>query len=116
MKGSFDNEKFYAALDACRLGRRLTWKQVAQESGVNASTLTRMAQGKRPDVDGLAALLAWGGLQADSFMDPSPETTSDPLTQMTLIVRGDRRLTSANKTMIEGVLRAVYGSVQRDSD
>jgi transcriptional regulator with XRE-family HTH domain len=113
VKGSFDNEKFYAALDARRLGRGQTWKQVAHESGVSASTLTRMAQGKRPDVDGLAALLTWGELQADSFMDTPAETTPDPLTQMTLIVRGDQTLTPANKTMIEGVLRAVYGSVQR---
>lgn len=112
MKGSFDNEKFYAALDACRAGRGLTWKQVAQESGVSASTLTRMAQGKRPDVDGLAALLAWGELQADSFMETPSEPNVDPLTQMTLLVRGDGRLSSENKTMIEGVLRAVYGSVR----
>ena len=68
MKGSFDNEKFYAALDASRVARGLTWKQVATESGVSASTLTRMAQGKRPDVDGLAALLGWSGLRADSFL------------------------------------------------
>ena len=112
MKGSFDNEKFYAALDAQRRGRGLTWKQVAEQSGVSASTLTRMAQGKRPDVDGLAALLSWGGLQADSFMDAVTATPADPLTQMTILVRGDQRLSSENKTMIEGVLRAVYGSVR----
>lgn len=112
MKGSFDNEKFYAALDAQRVARGLTWKQVADQSGVSASTLTRMAQGKRPDVDGLAALLTWGGLQADSFMETAPRSEPDPLTQMTLLVRGDRRLTPENKTMLEGVLRAVYGSAR----
>lgn len=112
MKAAFDNEKFYAALDAQRSARRLTWKQVAAESGVSASTLTRMAQGKRPDVDGLAALLSWGGLNADSFMDPSPTAAVDPLTQMTILVHGDQRLSAESKTMIEGVLRAVYGSVR----
>lgn len=112
MKATFDNEKFYAALDAQRRTRGLTWKQVAAESGVSASTLTRMAQGKRPDVDGLAALLAWGGLNADSFMESDPTASIDPLTQMTLLVHGDQRLSAENKTMIEGVLRAVYGSVR----
>jgi transcriptional regulator with XRE-family HTH domain len=112
LKGSFDNEKFYAALDAQRTARGLSWKQVADQSGVSASTLTRMAQGKRPDVDGLAALLAWGGLQADSFMDAAEGAEADPLTRMTILVRGDHRLTSENKTMLEGVLRAVYGSVK----
>ena len=111
MKGSFDNEKFYAALDSERTSRGLTWKQVAEESGVSASTLTRMAQGKRPDVDGLTALLAWGRLQADSFM-VSSENPADPLTQMTILLRGDVRLTNENRTMLEGVLNAVYGSIR----
>ena len=113
MKGSFDNEKFYAALDAARAARGVTWKQVAVESGVSASTLTRMAQGKRPDVDGLAALLAWSGLDAESFLERSEADEADPLVRLTLLVHGDRRLTPENKSMIEGVLRAVYGSVRK---
>ncbi len=43
-KGQFDAEAFYAALDSQRQSRRMTWKQVAEESGISASTLTRMAQ------------------------------------------------------------------------
>ena len=54
-KGRFDADGFYAALDAERRSRRYTWKRVADESRVSASTLTRMAQGRRPDVDSLAA-------------------------------------------------------------
>lgn len=111
MKGSFDNEKFYAALDRERESRRLTWKQVSEQSGVSASTLTRIAQGKRPDVDGLAALLAWGGLQADSFMEMTA-TTPDPLTQITMLLRDDKRLTKENRNMLESLLGAVYGSIR----
>ena len=59
--GHFDATGFYGAIDSVRQGRELNWKQVAAQSGVSASTLTRMAQGKRPDVDGLAALAAWYG-------------------------------------------------------
>ena len=44
-RGRFDAEAFYAALYAEKLARRLTWKTIANESGVSASTLTRMAQG-----------------------------------------------------------------------
>lgn len=111
MRGSFDNEKFYAALDSERSARGLTWKQVADQSGVSASTLTRMAQGKRPDVDGLAALLSWGGLQVDSFTDGGGHPV-DPLTQITVLLRSDSRLTNEHKSMLEGVLGAVYGSVR----
>jgi predicted transcriptional regulator len=56
-KVEFDAESFYAALDSQRQSQRLTWKEVAAKSEVSASTLTRMAQGKRPDVDSLTALL-----------------------------------------------------------
>ena len=66
--GWFDGDALYGALDAVRQARTLTWKQVAVESGVSASTLTRMAQGRRPDLDSLAALSAWSGLQADDFV------------------------------------------------
>ena len=62
-KGIFDAEGFFDALDEVRDSKGLTWKEVADESEVSASTLTRMAQGKRPDVDSLAALLKWSGLQ-----------------------------------------------------
>ena len=53
-KGWFDSDAFYSALDAARRAQNLNWKEVAAQSGVSASTLTRMAQGKRPDVDGFA--------------------------------------------------------------
>ena len=66
--GWFDAGAFYEALDGARMARTMTWKQVAGETGVSASTLTRMAQGKRPDVDGLAALVAWSGLDADDYL------------------------------------------------
>ena len=66
--GWFDGDALYGALDAVRQARNLTWKQVAAESGVSASTLTRMAQGRRPDLDSLASLSAWSGLQTDDFV------------------------------------------------
>ena len=76
-KGWFDAAAFYEAIDATRQARHLNWKQVAASSGVSASTLTRMAQGKRPDVDGLAALAAWSGLNADDFIR-TEEARSEP--------------------------------------
>ena len=51
MSENFDVGAFHAALDSQRLAMGLNWKDVAAEAGVSASTLTRMAQGKRPDVD-----------------------------------------------------------------
>ena len=107
MKDTFDHGAFSAALIATRLSRQMNWKQVAAESGVSASTLTRMSQGKRPDVDGLAALVKWSGLSADLFID-HPGSSPEPLAQMTALLRADKKLNEASKRALEGVLLAAY--------
>jgi transcriptional regulator with XRE-family HTH domain len=108
-KGWFDAGAFYDALDAQRLSQKLNWKQVAAASGVSASTLTRMAQGKRPDVDGLAALAAWSGLNADDFIrsdDDRPEPA--PLAKITTYLRSDRNLTPEAATALDQLIKATY--------
>lgn len=113
MKGQFDSEAFYEALNSHRIAKRLTWKDVAEETGISASTLTRMAQGKRPDVDGLAALVRWSGLQLDDFIDRPGDAKTEPLAQITAILRGDSRLSAAGKKTLEGVLRATYEGLRK---
>ena len=105
VKGNFDGEAFYEALNSQRLARRLTWKDVADQSGISASTLTRMAQGKRPDVDELAALLKWSSLKAEDFIEKPDGGTAEPLARMTAIIRTDARLSATNKRTLEGVLQ-----------
>ena len=78
-KRRFDAEAFYSAIDAERRSRRQTWKLVAEEARVSASTLTRMAQGRRPDVDSMAALIAWSGLSADMFVKDAKATPGPQL-------------------------------------
>lgn len=93
-RGKFDGEGFYRALDAVRIAKKLTWKQVANESGVAASTLTRMAQGKRPDVDGLAALADWSGLNPGEYinMDPGSALHSGQTETLALVSTHLRKL------------------------
>jgi transcriptional regulator with XRE-family HTH domain len=107
--GSFDASAFYEALDSQRQGRRLTWKQVAAQSGVSASTLTRMAQGKRPDVDGLAALASWSGLTVDDFVR-SDDARPDPesLAKITTYLRSDRNLSTEAATALDEMIKAAY--------
>jgi transcriptional regulator with XRE-family HTH domain len=70
----FDFEKFYQAVNAKREARSASWRQVAREIGIGKSTLARMAQNKRPDADGLAALSFWAQLNPADFvvLEPSP--------------------------------------------
>lgn len=115
-KGWFDAEGFYAALDAARLARGLNWKQVAAGSGVSASTLTRMAQGKRPDVDGLAALCAWSGLDADDFVrihDEQEPTAPEPLAVISTYLRSDRNLSPESAAALEEVIKVTYERLRK---
>lgn len=111
MTENFDTEAFRAALDSQRLAMRMTWKQVAEEAGVSASTLTRMAQGKRPDVDGLAALLRWSGLKAEMFIAAkagSKKKEAEPIAQITAVLRADKSLSRKSAEAIEDILKAAY--------
>lgn len=114
--GWFDAQGFYQALDAVRISRNVTWKTVAQQSGVSASTLTRMAQGSRPDVDGLAALTTWSGLDADDFVrsqKTKPETL-EPLAMISTYLRTDRNLSPEAATALDELIRATYKRLRSD--
>ena len=63
----FDAKALYAALDAERHKRGLSWRGVADEIGVSLSTLTRTKQGGRMEVDGMLAMVRWLGRTAESF-------------------------------------------------
>ena len=107
--GSFDAEAFYAALDATRESRKKNWKQVSEESGVSASTFTRMAQGKRPDVDGLAKMVNWSGLDPNEYLlTPGRKPSAEPLAVISTLLKGDKNLTPESAAALEKVIRAAY--------
>ena len=105
-KTGFDVRGFHAALDAQRVAKGLTWKDVANESGVSASTLTRMSQGRRPDVDGLALLLAWSGLDATQFLPGA--NAPEPLAQIAANLRADRNLSDESAEALESIIKVAY--------
>lgn len=109
-RAEFDSAGFYRALDAVRAARSLNWKLVAEQSGVSASTLTRLAQGRRPDVDSLAALVAWAGLSADHFVAAAePIAPREPLGQIASFLRSDPRLTDEGRDAMMQIIAAAYG-------
>lgn len=112
----FDAEAFYAALDAHRKSKDITWKKVAAETGVAASTLTRMGQGKRPDVDGLAALAGWSGLDANDFFRSKEggNRKAEPIAQISALLRADRNLSGEGATALETMLVAAYETMRKD--
>lgn len=114
----FDAEGFFAALDSERQARRLTWKQVATEAKVAASTLTRMGQGKRPDIDGLAALASWSRIDVQLFYRPADERRrkAEPLTEITALLRADSNLSGDSARALESMLKSAYEHMRKKRD
>jgi len=114
-RSEFKANAFYKALDSARIARNYNWKQVAEESGVAASTLTRISQGKRPDVDSLTSLVRWAGLSADAFVrdDNEMDFSSEPLTQITAVLQADRTLPDEGRDAMIDIITAAYQRLRR---
>jgi transcriptional regulator with XRE-family HTH domain len=63
----------YGALEDEKNTRHISWRQLARECHLSPSTLTRLANGHRPDVDAFAALVGWLGQPAEAFMTASSD-------------------------------------------
>jgi len=113
-QAQFDVTALHAALDAERISRRLNWKDVSAQSGVSASTLTRLSQGRRPDVDSLAALTQWLGLSADRFMGQRKVAfgAASPLTQISSILREDPNLNEDAAAALDELIKATYARLR----
>jgi transcriptional regulator with XRE-family HTH domain len=114
----FDFKAFYRALDATREARAKSWKQVADESSVSASTLARMSQDKRPDASGLAALAAWSGLNPGEFVTYAARTDRpEPLAAISSVLSQDPSLDPPAAAALEDIIRAAYARLaRRDED
>jgi transcriptional regulator with XRE-family HTH domain len=110
----FNGDAFYRALQATVAARSKNWKQVASETGVSASTLTRMSQGRRPDAASLAALSAWAGLNPSDFVEASYKTQRpEPMAQISTLLRSDPNLDSESAEAVEAIVRAAYERLKK---
>lgn len=113
----FDGDAFYRALESTVTARSKTWKQVAAETGISASTLARMAQGRRPDAASLAALSAWAGLNPSDFVHapyklPQPES----MTRISTLLRTDPNLDPQAAEAVEAIVRAAYERLRKTAE
>jgi transcriptional regulator with XRE-family HTH domain len=111
----FDVAALHAALDAERIGRNLAWKDVARQSHVSASTLTRLSQGRRPDVDSLAALTQWLGTSADQFMGGGRARAfgaTSALAQISTIIHDDPNLNPEGAVALDELVKATYARLR----
>lgn len=108
-RAPFDATAFYESLDAERRGRGLNWKEVAELANVSPSTLTRLGQGRRPDVDSFARLVAWGGFDPGQFVVARRSTQAGGfLTNLPTYLRADPNLDERGVEALEVIIRAAY--------
>lgn len=112
----FDGDAFYRALKTTVETRQKTWKQVAAETGVSASTLARMAQGRGPDASSLAALSAWAGINPSDFVNTSfREPTREAIGQISSLLRSDPSLDAKAAETLDAIVRTAYERLKRES-
>jgi transcriptional regulator with XRE-family HTH domain len=112
---SFDDAAFYQALEQRRTAQNMSWRQLGRELGLSPSTFSRLARGRRPDVETFVKLLAWLDLPADSFMHGGapalPGAQQDTLAVIAAALRSDHTIPAAAAGAIEQLLRVAYGQV-----
>jgi len=108
-----DTEALLAALDAQREARGISWRELAREADVSPSSLTRMHQGKNPDVNTFGALLQWLKLPAENFMLPhgarrKHPSAPHPLAVASTLLRGKKHMTPKATKALDDLVRAAY--------
>jgi transcriptional regulator with XRE-family HTH domain len=103
----FDTAALYAALDAQRHARAMSWREVADETSVSVSTLTRTAQGGRMEADGVMFMLQWLGLPAEVFLRGPAGATPELMAQISILLRAQPDL-SPEGAALEEIIRDAY--------
>jgi transcriptional regulator with XRE-family HTH domain len=107
-----DVEALYAALDVKRRAETLSWRDAAAAIGVSASTLTRMAQGASPDVEGFGKMVRWLGVSADEFIAQPKARTQKKQEELLVVVsrhlRASKELDVKSAKALEGIIEAAY--------
>jgi transcriptional regulator with XRE-family HTH domain len=106
-------EALVAALDSKRRAKGLSWRQLAKRTGVGQSTLTRMQQGKRPDVDTFASLLQWLGMPAEDFLiaegsKSKKASEPHPVAMLSAQLRAKKELSPKALQAVEELIQAAY--------
>lgn len=66
--GEIDTGLLYAALDAHRAAKDLTWRDVAGDTEISASTFSRMVHGQQPGLDAYVVMCRWLGMPMETFI------------------------------------------------
>lgn len=110
----------HAALDKAREANGLSWRQLAKELGVSASTISRMANNLKPDVTAFAAMTTWLRLPAEDFYVRGADQTEghepDLVAQLVPLLRARKDLKPQDIEYLEEVIGAAAKRFRAESD
>jgi transcriptional regulator with XRE-family HTH domain len=113
-----DVKALHAALDAARSQKGLSWRRLAKDLGVSASTVSRMANGYRPDVSGFAAMTSWLRMPAEAFYrrdDASSESEEPELVAaLAPLLRARKDLDDRDVAYLEDLIAAAARRFQAE--
>lgn len=106
----------YAALDAARSARGLTWRDVADQAGLSPSTLSRLGKGKSPDANGFVSLVHWLGVPAGKFtVQPQNMQVPELEVQIALVLSAQPNLLPEDRQFLHEVLAASIKRIRQES-
>lgn len=114
-----DVKALHAALDAARGEKGLSWRQLAKDIGVSASTISRMANGLKPDVTAFAAMTTWLRMPAERFyVTAAPERDEEPelLASLVPLLRARRDLAEGEVAYLEEIIGAAARRFRAERD
>jgi transcriptional regulator with XRE-family HTH domain len=121
MGPSFDDATFFEMLERRRQAENLSWRQLGRQLGLSPSTFSRLARGRRPDIETFIKLLAWLDVPAATFMRGEPQTSTESPGQDTLTViadalQSDPAIPKDAAGALEQLLRVAYSRVTAPAD
>ncbi len=115
-----DVKALHAALDAARGEKGLSWRHLAKDIGVSASTISRMANGLKPDVTAFAAMTTWLRMPAERFyVTAAPERDEEEpelLASLVPLLRARRDLAEGEVAYLEEIIGAAARRFRAERD
>lgn len=108
-KTKVDARALQDALDQARQAKGLSWRQLAGESGVTPSLLSRLRNGYKPDADGFMTLVRWLGISAERFLideDEAPTHQPELVAELAPLLRARRDLDESDIQYLQEVIQA----------
>jgi len=99
-------------LRARRREKRLSLRDLADETGVSPNTLSRVERGHVPDLRNFQRIVDWLGLPAEQFLEPSGEASTPEVVARHL--RSDQRLSGEAAEQIAQLVEQMYHSLVSD--